>query len=55
MENPGSYLFFATRSFWSHKMPSDNLVRIILKYEELLRAEYVGLPHLHPHTPYNLP
>lgn len=47
--NPGSYLFFTTRNGSRHKMSSDNLARIMLKYERLLLVEHPDLPHLHPH------
>ncbi len=30
-------------------MSSDNLARIMLKYEKQLRPEHPNLPHLHPH------
>lgn len=46
---PNSYLFYTVHAGRKHKMSSDNLARIMLKYEKQVRAEYSDLPHLHPH------
>lgn len=48
-ENPDSYLFYTKHDSRQHKMSSDNLARIMLKYEKQLRVEHPDLPHLHPH------